>query len=247
MSDRLRRAGIEFQAPSRNEPLDGRDLGTVIYCIGITGDFRQRALDTADAHVSSLVELIRHSRFESLLYVSSVRLYLRTRGLAREDDPFLLNPLDTDDIYNASKAAGEAITLSLGNRGRVARVANAYGQRQKHTFLAEILNEARRGEIRLRSSPETARDYIHVEDVADLLVRIALDGRERIYNVASGISLTNAEVCELIARLTASRVSVIPDAPAVLFPRIDTTRIRRDFGFAPRLLADELPRIIAAP
>ncbi|HEX6087203.1 MAG TPA: NAD(P)-dependent oxidoreductase [Thermoanaerobaculia bacterium] len=243
----LRRSGAELDAPPRGADLTGRDLGHVIYCIGLTADFRQRPYDAVDAHVCKLLDVVRNCTFQSLLYLSSTRLYLRKEGMAREDDDLVVNPLEAEDIYNLSKATGESIVLSLGTKGRVARLSNVYGPEQKDTFLTMILDEAAtRGTITLRTALSSERDYISVSDVAALLVQIALRGKERIYNVVGGENLTNAEVTEAIARLTGCTVSVLPDAPPVVFPRLDNSRARTEFGFTPARLLEDLPSLLGS-
>ena len=241
----LQQAGRELQAPARDESLAGRDLGHVIYCIGLTADFRERPWDAVDAHVCKLLDVVRHCTFESLLYLSSTRLYIHNSGIAGEDDDLRVNPLRFEDLYNLSKATGESIVLSLGAKGRVARLSNVYGPGQRGTFISMILEEATRyGTITLRSSLQSARDYVSVEDVARMLVQIALHGRQRIYNVASGISVTNADLTDALARLTGCTVSVAPGAPAALFPAIDARRVRTEFGITPALLMDDLPSLL---
>jgi len=237
---------IEHQAPGRHERLAGRDLGHIIYCIGLTGDFRERPLDAVEAHVSRLVETIRSARFDSILYLSSIRLYRGSTGVARETDELRFNPADFEDIYTLSKATGEAVVLALGVRGRVARISNVYGPDQRESFLGSIIQEAiSEGAITLRSSLESERDYISVDALAPLLVRIATNGNQQIYNVAGGENLTNREVTAAISALTCCSVSVVPGAPTTGFARIDCSRIQQEFGFAPPRLLDDLPRLVA--
>jgi nucleoside-diphosphate-sugar epimerase len=241
----LQRIGEDFDAPPRDADLTGRDLGHVLYCIGLTADFRERPYDAVEAHVCKLLEVVRNCTFESLVYLSSTRLYIRNERLAREDDELRVNPLEAEDIYNLSKATGESVTLSLGAKGRVARLSNVYGAEQKDTFLSMIVSEAiTHGTITLRTALESERDYISVADVATLLVEIALRGNERIYNVVGGENLTNAEVTAAIARLTGCTVSVVRGARPVIFPRLDNTRVRTEFGFTPSRLLDDLPSLL---
>jgi nucleoside-diphosphate-sugar epimerase len=240
----LQRSGLEFQAVGRGQQWPDGALGHVIYCIGVTADFRERPYDAVDAHVCTLIDFVRGASFDSLLYLSSARVYLGRTGVAHEDDDVCVNPLRFDDTYSISKVMGESIVLALGSKGRVARLANAYGCGQSETFLAIVLAEARNGSVVFRSAPESERDYVRVDDVAEVLVKISLGGRERIYNIASGVSITNAELAGAIARLSGRSVTFTPDAPAVVFPRIDNERIRSEFGFTTAPLMDILPSMI---
>ena len=240
----LERAGLEFQAVERGQQWPDGALGHVIYCIGVTADFRERPYDAVDAHVCTLIDFVRRASFDSLLYLSSARLYLGRTGVAREDDDLQVNPLRFEDIYNISKAMGESIVLSLGAKGRVARLTNVYGRGLSGTFLASILADARDGSIVFHSAPEAVRDYVRVDDVAEVLVKIALHGRERIYNIASGVSVTNAELAAAIARHSGCSVTFAPDAAPAVFPRIDNERIRFEFGFTTPPLIDALPSLL---
>ena len=242
----LQQNGIEHQAPARHERLAGRDLGHIIYCIGLTADFRDRPLDAVDAHVSKLVETVRNATFESILYLSSIRVYGGSTGVARETDDLRFNPAHFDDIYTLSKATGEAVVLALGPKGRVARISTAYGAGQPESFLGSIIHEAiAEGTITLRSSLESERDYISIDDLVPLLVRIATTGRHQIYNLGSGENITYREVTEAISALTGCSVSVVPDAPVTGFARIDCSRIEEEFGFSPARILDDLPRLVA--
>ena len=243
----LRENGIEHQAPARHERLAGRNLGHIIYCIGLTGDFRDRPFDAVEAHVSKLVEVVRTAKFESILYLSSIRLYRGSEGVARETDELRFNPADFEDIYTLSKATGEAVVLALGPKGRVARISNVYGTEQRESFLGTIIQEAiGEGSITLRSALESERDYISIDDLVPLLVRIATTGRHQIYNLGGGENVTNREVTAAISALTGCAVSVVPDAPLTGFARIDCSRIEEEFSFVPARVLDDLPRLVAA-
>lgn len=242
----LEASGVEWQAPARNEDLRGRDLGRVIDCAGITADFRVRPYDTVDAHVSRIVDLVRNCSFESFVYLSSTRLYKdHPSSPAREDDDLRVSPFGAGGLYNLSKAMGEAVTLTLGDRGHVVRLSNVYGEgSEAHNFLASIVTDAiRTGEIVLETSLDSAKDYVSVTDVVELLPRIT-GGQQRIYNVASGANVTNGAITAEIARLTGCTVSVRPNAETWVYPEIDIERARSEFGFRPSSLIHDLPALI---
>jgi nucleoside-diphosphate-sugar epimerase len=239
--------GHSCRTPARGEALGRTSLGHAVYCAGLTGDWRGRPYEAVDAHVWTLTELARTCTFDSLLYLSSTRVYDRHPGpLAHEDDAVMTRPQNAEDIYALSKAVGEAVTLAAG--GRVARLANVYGpQLEGHAFLAVVLRDAiDRGRVTLESSLESSRDFVSVDDVVALLVRIALDGRERVYNLASGRPVTNLELTDEIAGLTGCEVVVRPGAPRLLRPAIDISRASEEFGYAPGRLLEDLPWLLGA-
>src|SRR6476659_903845 len=80
----LARAGHEVFAPPRDHELNGEPLGHVIYAIGVTADFRTRPFDTVAAHVCQLQKVLSEGHFDSLLYLSSTRVYQGHTGTVDE-------------------------------------------------------------------------------------------------------------------------------------------------------------------
>jgi dTDP-4-dehydrorhamnose reductase len=85
---------------------------------------------------------------------------------------------------------------------------------------------------------------VSIKDVVALLTQIALKGTKRIYNIASGRNVSNAELTNQIARATNCVLKVEPNAPTVIFPEIDISRVREDFNFAPANILDDLASLI---
>ncbi|QBK06329.1 NAD-dependent epimerase/dehydratase family protein [Hylemonella gracilis] len=229
--------GEAVHAPVRGDAsLYQRPLGHVIYAIGLTADFRQRPYDTVQAHVSLLAEVLQRTDFESLLYLSSTRVYGRASH-GREDAPLPMLAQDPSDLYNLSKLMGESLCLHGGRSGvRVVRLSNVVGgdDEDSANFVPSLLREARAGRIVLQTALDSAKDYIHIDDVAELLPRIAAQGRERLYNVASGVQTLHKQWVQQLTMQTGCAVEVMPNAPTTHFAPIDTQRIRTEFGYRPR-------------
>lgn len=244
---RLRAAGQNVFTPTRNEPwLLEKSLGHVIYAIGLTSDFRQRPFDTVEAHVSRLAEVLWRTEFDSLLYLSSTRVYARAERTS-EDAPLPVQTQDPSDLYNLSKLMGESLCLHCGRVGvRIARLSNVVGgdDADSDNFIPSLLRAARAGRITLQTAPESTKDYIHIDDVTDLLPRIGAYGRERLYNVASGVQISHSQWIERLVARAGCAVEVALDAPPMHFAPIDIGRIRAEFGFVPRPVFSILP---AAP
>jgi nucleoside-diphosphate-sugar epimerase len=235
-----------FNAPAREDDVTNRPLGHVIYCIGLTADFRLRPFDTVRAHVSRLLEILEKAEFESLLYLSTTRVYA---GLdtAAEDLALGVNPMKSDDLYNISKIMGESLCLSSPRREvRVVRLSNVYGRDfSSGNFLTSVIKEAiETGRVNLRTSMESTKDYVSVEDVVSLLPQIALRGSQRLYNLASGVNTSNAELMKIIERVTGCRVEVAKDSPTISFPKINIERITEEFDFSPSLIQESLADLV---
>jgi nucleoside-diphosphate-sugar epimerase len=200
--ERLTAQGKAPWTPAKGDPdLTGRDLGVVYYCAGLTADYDRRPFDTVEAHASLLGRILAADRFERLVYLSSTRLY---DGLPNaevgEGEPLVFDVTDPRRVYDLSKALGENLTLARsGGRGRVARLANVYDWADEAPgFLSEWLIRAQtERELVLQSSPAVARDYIHLDDVAEALAAIAGSERPGVFNVASGELVTNGEIAQV--------------------------------------------------
>lgn len=226
----LRTKGYEVFTPLRNSrSWCDRPLGHVFYCIGVTADFRSRPLDTVQAHVSLVSDILRHGFFDSFLYLSSTRVYSRA-SKAHEAALTPVSSTDPSDLYNLSKLMGEASCLALGrDHVRVARLSNVFGPDfASENFLTSIIRDAvQTGRVLLRTAPESEKDYIWIEDVTCALEQIALRGREQIYNVASGTNTSHGEIMQVLSNVTGCDVVVQDGAPIHRFPTIDTTRLSR--------------------
>ena len=242
---KLNQLQVDTLAPERGEELRGRQLGHIIYCIGLSSDFRQRPLDTVEAHVCKLLDVLRHCDFESLLYVSSTRIYSST-GPAHEDDTVRLQPANPDHLYDASKVLGESLALASGKMVRIARLSNVYGPDfHSGNFLATILRDAiKNRKIVLRTALDSEKDYIHVGDATDLVIEIATKGRAVIYNCASGTNTSNEVLCSRIRELTGCEIEVEPNAPRVVFPPVNIDRVKEEFDFQPARLVDRLEQLV---
>ncbi|MBX3482754.1 NAD(P)-dependent oxidoreductase [Phenylobacterium sp.] len=201
LTARLRDAGLDPWVPARGDPdLLARDLGTVFYCAGLTADYDRRPFDTVEAHSTLVSRIIEAGRFDKLVYCSSTRLYDGQRkDVVHEAEPLVLDPADPRRVYDLSKALGENLTLARsGGRGAVARLSNVFDWEDGAPgFLSEWLIEARANrDLVLQSSPNIARDYIHLDDTVAALIAIAERG-QGIFNVAAGRLTTNAEIARV--------------------------------------------------
>ncbi|MDR3617271.1 MAG: SDR family oxidoreductase [Candidatus Obscuribacterales bacterium] len=246
--DYLRSQRFDVVSANREFDFSGdENLGHVIYCIGLTADFRNRPLDTVEAHVCVLRSLLQRGNFESLLYLSSTRVYANSQSTG-EASSLVVQPQQLSDIYNLSKLLGESMCLTVGGSSvRVARLSNVIGVSRLSTdFLGQITQQAvTEKRVRLETSLQSQKDFLFMDDLMPVLSQIAITGQSRIYNVASGRNTTNAEIVDILVRETGSVISVAPNAPTWSFPPIDITRISQEFGFKSGLFEVRFSNIIA--
>ncbi|MBX9872328.1 MAG: NAD-dependent epimerase/dehydratase family protein [Burkholderiaceae bacterium] len=240
--------GWTCEIPSRDMPWPqtGRDLGHVFYCAGLTGDYLARAADTVEAHVSLLARVLQSERWESLVYLSSTRLYdALTAGLLAEETARLpVAPQLPRHLFDLTKLTGESLCHAMGRgRARVARLASVYDSpADPNGFLPALLRrvaQAAPGEIlAVDSSPQAERDYVHLPDVLRALVDIALRGTQTVYNVASGENVSNARLGEMVERWSGRKLAFHAPQASSGSAVVDVRRLQQDFGWRPAPLED---------
>lgn len=233
--EKLRSDGHCVEVPERSQTFSNRaNLGYVVYAIGLTADFRQRPFETVNAHVTSLSKILYESQFESLLYLSSTRLYARC-NIASEETPVIVHPSDPSDLYNLSKLMGESLALNCGRNGvRVARLSNVVGGLQpSESFLSQLVRGAKMGEIHLQTALESEKDYIHIADAVKMLGTLIIQGTQSIYNVASGFQISHGDWIDVLRERFRCKVLVHSAAPNISFPRIQINRFIEEFSFKP--------------
>lgn len=255
---RLREWGWDCHAPSRHE-LDalGDDLGHVFFCAGLTADYAVRPFDTVQAHVSLLGRILQATKFSSLVYLSSTRLYDSSAvEEVTETMPLLLDPMNPRHIYDLSKALGESLCNVTGNgRARVARLSCVYKDAgDADGFLPMLVRRASgvqsatcEGSPRLQldTSAAFSRDYVAMDDVLDALVLIAIRGGHPIYNVASGQNVSNAELFGVVSEMTGCRIEAMRDEAAGTLPRVSIKRMEEEFGWRPVPVLERVAALLA--
>jgi len=242
----LEKGGLPYQVVGRQDPLPKGSLGNVFYCAGITADFRSRPFETMNAHISTLSNVLEHGQYTTFLYLSSARMY-RHASLTMEDVKFVIDPNSPEDLVDISKLAGESLCLSIDNENiRILRLSNVFGNDFfSKNFLTEIIKSALVDrKIHLQSGLDSSKDYVDVDSVVNVMCRIAESGASRIYNVASGYNISHKEIVLSLRDLTGCSLTVVGDAPSIIWPIINNHRIRQEFNFKPSRLTDKLESLV---
>lgn len=153
------------------------------------------AYDVNTAAVANVLETARRSGVRRVVFSSTSAVYEKTKGeLLSEDDP-----IAPDLTYACTKAAAETICDSYArNYGMdiiICRFFNVYGPHQDVTrtsppFTSYVARELVMGRApTLFNDSSARRDYVHSDDVVNLLTRmIEAEGPFRAdrFNVCSG-------------------------------------------------------------
>jgi len=237
---RLRDDGESVLALSHEQALEYRgDLGDVIYASGVAWGANERREEACRTHVDVPRELLL-KELQSFLYLSSTRVY----GASAQTSESVAPQVVAGDAYAETKAAGERIVLDDPRPAmRVVRLSNVYGPSfDSGLMLSDFLRQAARtGRIAVRSSSESEKDHVSVDDVVRATLQIARSGRERLYNVAAGRNTRQGDLLAAIAAAGDCAIEVPPNAPAIRFAPIDVRRIRDEFAFSARDVLADIP------
>jgi UDP-glucose 4-epimerase len=194
-----------------------------------------------------------------VVFTSTAYVYAAAPGRRGEDDA-----VDGASAYASSKLAAETLVRRYSAvhaaPALVARVANVYGGRvEPETVVGAALAQARDAELRFRDLAPV-RDFLHVRDAAEALVRLAPVATSGcpIVNVGTGVGSSVAALAEEVAAWrgrTGPRPRIAGGTTADRATDtlvLDIGRLRALTGWAPAItlrdgLADALERICGAP
>jgi UDP-glucose 4-epimerase len=242
----LVRADVE-ELPRLATAMTGHD--TVIHLAGRPEPAFAARHNPADfgaciALTQNILNAMRSSGATLLLYASAGDVYGEPGG--GETGRSLVQEHASPTIPRNSAAAGRvasealisAYAHSYGMIGRAFRLTEVVGARQTNGIAYELVRRilARPGELSFQGHGSRIAAFVHVDDVADAMLRVARrvwSGADpapfRAYNVAAADQMTIRDMAALAAELCGSL------APA---PRIATEPERHQPGLAPELQLD---------
>lgn len=160
-----------------------------------------------------LLEAIRISgERPRVVFLSSAAVYGNPVTLPVSES----EPLAPISPYGYHKVMGETIareySACFGIPTLIVRLFSLFGPSQRRLLLWEIFKQFReRNEVVLQGTGEEMRDYIHIDDLADLLVDLLprIGKKQLTINIASGKGVTVKEVATSIGKILESENPVI--------------------------------------
>jgi UDP-glucose 4-epimerase len=225
-----------------------RDVDHVVFAVG------GHTPPTAAAHPSdaamemllpllAVLEALRQRPQIGLTYMSSggavygdpVRLPVREQDPARPISPYGASHL-------AAEGYAEMSARRSGSLLQIVRCSNVYGPHQAHGgdqgAVAIFLHRISRGQpIQIFGDGSALRDYVFVDDVADVVRSLVIDRIDsRTVNVGSGVGLTVLEVAKAVGGAV-GRDPVIDHQPERSFDVrnivLDITRLQSLLDYSP--------------
>jgi len=240
--------GYDCWIPERDdERVFSTDLGIIVYCAG-HGDCIKNPLKVIDSNLSYLAKIIEKSNFAKIVYLSSTRLYLNGTNSAEESD-LKIDSNDQRRLFNLSKIAAEELCLKSKKDSIIVRLSNVYGLAlNSPLFLPAITRDAiKKKVVDMYVSPQYAKDYVSVIDVAELIHKLTLQESisGEIFNVASGINTTALEIAETLVKKTGTKINWHEiTAKEDHFPVTDISKIQNLVNFTPKNVIADLSDMI---
>ena len=226
--------GHEVYTPQvRNESIPEENLGNVIYCIGITTDFKSQVDSLIDSHVGLASRILNQSSFESFLYISSTSIY---EGLSETDEngDVAVSVYGLSSFYNLTKLLGESLVLNRSDKcGRIARLSYVIDDLQLagKDPISAVMSRKPGETVFLPHHKDSQKDYIFLSDAVKTLIQIALYGCNQIYNVASGVNISFDQIRYLSEEFLGVEVELDDTENVRRNPQINVDGIKQEFKF----------------
>lgn len=206
-----------------------------------------------EAHMAAPLRALLALRPRRVVYLSSAEVYGKLPPPFHEDDSAA-----PETVYATAKQAGE-VTLgvaceALGAALVVVRPTVVYGPGQAPTMLLPAaLAALRAGETFAASEGLQTRDFLHVDDLAALVVRcVADDAPAGLYNAGSGEETRVRDALLLLAAAIGPHAAellefgALPTRPGeALRYAVDISRAAERLAWRPTIaLADGLRRLV---
>jgi UDP-glucose 4-epimerase len=250
---RQRLSGVDYRyadfsdLPALAEALEGIDI--VFHLISHTvpsssnldpvGDVQSNLVNTI-----KLLELMVAKKVNRIVFMSSGGTVYGVPNQIPITEDHPLNPICS---YGVVKVAIENyIKLfhhAYGITYVIIRAANPFGERQGHIGVQGIIGTAFE---RIRSNTvltiwgdgSIVRDYLYVDDLADLFVEAGTSGLSGIFNAGTGVGLTINEVLGSIEEVAGEKINkVYAENRSIDIPKsvLSIDKIRKEIGWEPKV------------
>lgn len=190
----------------------------------------------------NILECFRNANHGKMVHISTDEVY----GHLGFDDPSFteLTPINPRSPYAASKAASDLLCLSYintyGSNISITRCCNNYGPNQHNEkFIPTIIKSLSNGQkVPIYGEGMNIREWIHVYDHNLAVWVVATFGKNEVYNIGSGLELTNIElvdkICKIMGKDLDESTRFVEDRLGHDFRySIDSSKIKEELLFEP--------------
>ena len=175
---------------------------------------------------ATLLESARRHRVNRLVFMSSCAVYGEDM---RTGEDSLCCPITINGI---TKHLNEKLVAqfceSNGIEYQILRVFNTYGGRDRFSIFSKLKNALTNGSVfTLNNEGRMQRDFIHVRDVAAIVLNLATLGIKYTHmNIGTGVATKISKLVEMVAAKFPELLIQPGHAREAEYSRADTTRLR---------------------
>jgi dTDP-glucose 4,6-dehydratase len=190
--------------------------------------------------------LRRHASLERYIHVTTPEVYGSTEGWVKEDA--LFNP---STPYAVSRAAGDmSLRTFFAHYGFpvvYTRAANVYGPGQQlYRIVPRTVVSAMMGRrLPLHGGGVSVRSFIHMTDVSDATLKLAIQGRPgETYHISTDRIISVRDLVEMIlmrmGKDFASLVDIVGERPGKdTAYKLDSAKLRSELGWTDRISLEQ--------
>jgi UDP-glucose 4-epimerase len=242
-----RRQGFDIRHVASLEALPHFDAVVHLAAMSYVPDSYQRPAEFFETNVTGTLNVLEAARNRKarMIYISSY-VYGQPQYLPIDE----AHPAAAFNPYAQTKLMGEELCVAWHRDFEVSSIIlrpfNIYGPGQpEHFLLPKIARQYLSGEAVRVFDIRPRRDYVHVQDVADAIVRAVLatnDGVD-IVNIGAGASYSIPDVCALLSELTGKELRLIDEQkhrPSEILDTVcDNRKAEALLGWRPRISLKE--------
>ncbi len=185
----------------------------------------------------NVFELAHEAKVKRLVYASSAAVYGDDPDMPKREE----SPKKPQSPYAESKLANEADAARLARIGLSSiglRFFNVYGPGQiagkgYASVIPRFIENAKANKpLPLTADPLSTRDFVHVRDVAQAIIKALESDVVGVFNIASGIEISLQELIDTIHSVVPVEVLQLPLRPGDIFRSVaDVSRARSMLGW----------------
>lgn len=232
LSTYLKLLNKEIFLPKKGIYKFSKNLGDIIYCIGIDEVF-DNPPKSIDANLKIISQIIFNNKFNSFTFLSSTRLY-KNSTQTLESSFIKINPNKKNDYFNSLKLAAENLCLSYGKNIKVVRLSNIFGSyftKQKYLLPTLLRSSVKQKKVDILINKNSKKNYIHAIDAIKIILKIIKKSKFRIYNIAGEKRIKIETIAQEIKTINKCKINYFNQKIKYNEPKINISRIKNEFNF----------------
>ncbi len=215
------------------------EIDIIIHCAALIPSIEnsfERCFEINTKINKNIYEFAQTNSIKKLIFISSTNVYDMTTQVIDEGSPLCIT-----NLYAQEKINAEKMFFTLNNTEVICLRVNApYHFSTKYNTVLKIFieNACKNIDLVYHGSGERRQDFIHVNDLATIIVKVLLSNYTGIYNVAHGKPITMKELGTKIIELTPSCKSSLQsssqaDSQENNKANFDISKLKKDFDWQP--------------